>query len=192
MFAPKVAAPSGVGARPASSLAAGRPARSVSHQANRGIKPSAPQAAAKPANPASWDFSRIGILPPACEASFGEMAGALGLAETSIRVRSDTEASRFLDRNRAAAATVDRSTILVRPERRGDPAVMAQRIAELRPRRRRRAGAPRARRPPPRPRPAFAGAHRSRRPAPAFPRAAPGRRVRQGAAERLPILRPTR
>jgi hypothetical protein len=78
---------------------------------------------------ASWDFSKTPIY--SGMNSFGEMARTLSLGEDSVRIRSDATSVDFLERNRAVAAAIDPSTILVRPESRGNDVVMSHELIHI-------------------------------------------------------------
>ena len=80
----------------------------------------------------AWDLSKVPIFPPNRKMTpFSEMARKLGLDEDTIRVRSDVGAVDFLKMNQAVAAAIDPSTILVRPECRGEDVVMSHELIHI-------------------------------------------------------------
>jgi hypothetical protein len=77
------------------------------------------------------NFSSIPVFPPDRKRSFGQMSEELGVREDSVRVRSDSGAVDFLSNNRAVAAAMNASTILVRPEHREDKFVMSHELVHI-------------------------------------------------------------
>lgn len=63
--------------------------------------------------------------------SLRKSAEKLGIESGDVSVRSDATAAGFLKANQAIAATLDASTIIVRPESAGDPEVLAHELMHV-------------------------------------------------------------
>lgn len=78
-----------------------------------------------------WNFSGISVFPPDGKGSIGALAERMGIRQDTVRVRSSADAVAFLNKNRAAAATIDPSTVLVRPEDRENTALLSHELIHV-------------------------------------------------------------